>query len=559
MPRFRTKIKHLLLLLVLGYGYSVYLLQKSSKKPTRHVSSKFRVQPRDVDPSLKKLIHKLPLKERFEIERRHIGYNLKLDQKDDFDFATCGTWPGVYLKNRQLQNPRTVVGQQKQPPPESFNNNADHWNRRILIHACGGENEGSCGTLSDRLLSTASLFIYSLMTDREFFLDWQGTRSNLRSVLRTPFLNLNLPRQDPNERHDDEIQARNPLPVSFQDWDAIDLDIAFRIQSTSVYLQTTSRTPTTQQNRQDQQQQPHQQAIEIRNQISTAPKLRVQLNRGLVQRFLTDPAYSDRLERMGLRQHTAYACVLSFLFRLTPILQELIHQYRAVFKSPGVITIGIHIPSRIDKRSHPQLSRPRRLSLTDFDQSIPCAQDLSHMIQSRNIKKTELAPRSIRFLYVIFTDSETIRNQVQEQYGQELDLVFPPALHARQQLSLQSNDEDRKTRFERRGEKDAEGDREEEEEDEESMVQSYLFSETDYQIVTSTAFSKLALFRKGSAGRRTAIWMPSKEELVGDDRGAPDPVFTSSNSPKEIKLPDCSRFEDAIAPWDMLASLEFLG
>ncbi|GJJ71307.1 hypothetical protein EMPS_03657 [Entomortierella parvispora] len=550
MPRLRTKIKHLLILLFLGYGYSVWLLHKSAKKPARHVSSKFSVQPREADPTLKKFIKKLPLKERFEIERRHIGYNLKLDQKDAFDFSSCGMWPAQYLKNKQNQAPKSnnQAGQQIA---------ADYSTRRMIVHSCGGAGrededgiliqEEPCGQISDRLLSTVSLFVYGLLTDREFFIDWHG--HPLRSLLRTPFMNLSPPPDPPSPKDAKKAsngQSWDPVSVSLQDWEAEELDATFRIQSTSVYLDTRKSVLRGESYGPQSQQQPSQHVVRTRDQIMTAPQLRVQLNRGLAQRFLTDPSYADQLESIGLRQHNAYECVLSFLFRPTQSIQEMIHQYRAVFKTPGVVTVGIHLPSRIEHVHSLQRSQKSRLDLADFEQSIPCAQELSQAISKKNQSP------GIRFLYVILTDTEHIRQQVQDQYGQHLDLIFPPLSYQLHQLSLQGNNEDENDKFKRRDVTYQHGDGQEyhENENEEStLLQSYLFSETDYQIVTATGFSKLALFRKGVAGRRTAVLMPSNDEAE----------LFKEGSKNGIRLPKCSRLEDAIAPWDLIASFGSLG
>lgn len=576
MPRYRTKIKHLLILLFLGYGCSVWLLHKSAKKPTRHVSSKFRVEPREADASLKKFIKKLPMKERFAIERRHISYNLKLDQKDAFNFTHCGMWPSHYLKSKQLQAPTTAtlarIGKNGKPVPTD--NTADRSPMRILIHSCGGHEEdndadddraaatgqGLCGELSDRLLSAASLFVYSLLTDREFFLDWQGRGHSFRSILRTPFLDLNPPPPAaPAISHEDQVSPGNPQFVSLQDWDAEMLDAAFRIQSTSIYLDTSSSSrrdpPSRSQDQHQQQLQQH--AIRIRDLIAKTPQLKMHLNRGLAQRFLTDPSYSDQLESIGLRQYNTYECVLSFLFRPTYSIQELIHQYRAVFKTPGVITIGIHIPSRAEQ----QPAQPRkRLDLFDFDQSIPCAQSLSRAIRQKS------KDPDARFLYVILTDSDMIRQQVQEQYGQQLNLIFAPPTQPRASLSFQrqqqyrsnsnANEEDS---LERRGIRELDDPSDQDgvmvEDEESTLFQSYLFSETDYQIVTTTGFSKLALFRKGVAGRRTAVLVPSKEELKHFNESE-DSEGTKRGG---FKMPDCSRLEDAVVSWDMIASFGSLG
>ncbi|KAF9932333.1 hypothetical protein FBU30_008440 [Linnemannia zychae] len=529
MARLRTQMKHLLILLGLGYFVSIWLLSHSSKKTPRHSSSKARILPRDTDDSLFIFIKKLPLKTRFEIERRHILYNLQLGQRDEYDSAKCGNWLAHYLRTKQHQQARP---QQQQ---------------RSIIYACG--RNGNCGQLSERLMSAASLFIVSLLTDREFFLDWEGYP--LYSVFRTPFLNLQAPlsvsevEKLDSTNHPTSQKEQLPLPLALSDWQAEDLDLVFGIRSLSTYLDTKTRTRTG-----------HQSARRIHEQqLIVSPQVRIQTNRGLVQRIMTDTSFSDRLENMGLHQHNAYECVLSFLFRPTWSTQELIHQYRAVFRTPGVITIGIHIPS--GDAEHP-------FTLTDYEHSIPCAQNMTREIKRRKGNPDE------RIFYVIFTDSIQIRNKVQEEHGNKLNLIFPPlpqhqfkphvgkVLEKREVSSYDYFDPAAPISVQ----------------DEDSMLLNrHLFSETDYQIITSSSFSKLALFRKGAAGRRSAVLMPSSVEWSlywqshrSSSRVGRNKKRRDDSQPRAtlgmflgIQLPDCSRIDEAITPWDKIASFGTLG
>ncbi|KAK3842359.1 MAG: hypothetical protein J3R72DRAFT_509467 [Linnemannia gamsii] len=531
MTRFRTQMKHLFILLGLGYFVSIWLLSHSSRKPSRHhFSSKARILPRDPDESLQKFIRKLPLKDRFEIERRHISYNLRLGQREEYNSTKCGSWPVHYLHTKQQQHKQQ---QQLQ------------YQLRSIVHSCGkGEN---CGQLSDRMMSAASLFMISLLTDREFFVDWEGYP--LHSVVRTPFLNL----QAPSTIIEVGVGGEQPLSLPLSDWEAEDLDLVFGIRSLSTYLDTKTRI-----------RSGHQSARRMHDQLIAAPQVRIQSNRGLVQRITTDTSFSDRLESMGLHQHNAYECILSFLFRPTWTIQELIHQYRAVFRTPGVTTIGVHIPSG---------DFDGRFTLKEYEHSIPCAQNLSREIKSR-IKNPEE-----HILYVIFTDSIHIRNKVQEEYGDHLNLIFPPVAQQQQP----------KLHFENVLEKQGGGTFTPIDtaapisaaDEDSTLLSSYLFSETDYQVITSSSFSKLALFRKGASGRRSAVLMPNKAEWSLYRESHRRPLFSSShvvgnerqsNSPREtethtqpspafqgIRLPDCSRMDDAITPWDKIASLGTLG
>ncbi|KAG0306847.1 hypothetical protein BGZ98_001586 [Dissophora globulifera] len=467
------------------------------------------------DESLMAFIRNMPLKERFDVERRiggHHGYSYfkggaqahqQQQQLDVFDSQKCpGSWPVHYMK---------MIRDQKQRPEP----------RRFIVHTCKdrtqakvGEGGGVCGSISDRLMAAASLFTVSLLTDREFLIDWQDEagHDSLNSSLRSPFLNLQSA-HPLDIQPDGDKDTPQPISISLSDWDAADLDTVFDIRSLSKHLNSRRRRPSD--NRRDSKV-----TKDIRSHLVAAPQLKVDLNRGLVQRILTDPSYSDQLKSMGLQQHSAYDCVLSFLFRPTLTTQSLITQYRAVFQTPGVTTIGIHLPSF----SHVSSSGNDQQDFSDEHQrSVSCAVDLSRAI------KMETKSLDERFLYVILTDSDQKRKQVQREYGHSLNLIFPP------------NPPRKPLAHEQRGQRD--DSRTPYEEDEASVVlNSYLFSETDYQIVTTSSFSKIALFRRGSAGRQSAVLMPSRKEQA-----------------EGIPMPDCTQVESAVTPWELIASTGSLG
>ncbi|KAF9346565.1 hypothetical protein BGX26_001916 [Mortierella sp. AD094] len=356
------------------------------------------------------------------------------------------------------------------------------------------------------------------------------------SGLRTPFLNLQAPFMKTNKgsrdiRGADISQIKGHLQpiISLSGMEASQLDIAFDIRSTSKHLDTRELRPI---------HTGSQDLHLIRDEIASTPELEIQMNQGLIQRIVTDPSYRDRLESMGLTQYNAYDCILSLLFRPTLAMQGVINQYRAVFQTPGVTTIGIHFPAREPR--HQQ----QELTLDDFEYSIPCAQDLSRAIKMRTKNTDE------RFLYVISADSESTRTRIQKEYGKNLDLIFPPS--PRSGVNSQKLQGEPKQHLL---------------DEEAAVLDSYLFSETDYQIITSfSSFGKLALFRRGASGRESAVLMPSKRQLEiynsregsrGTTREAIDQATMKTE--RGLRLPDCSRVEYAIAPWELIASFDSLG
>lgn len=55
------------------------------------------------------------------------------------------------------------------------------------------------------------------------------------------------------------------------------------------------------------------------------------------------PAMAKELHEIGLRDTTAYACLLSYLIRPRPSVSSFINQYASLFALPSVFSIGIQI------------------------------------------------------------------------------------------------------------------------------------------------------------------------------------------------------------------------
>ncbi|KAG0198138.1 hypothetical protein BGX28_008403 [Mortierella sp. GBA30] len=202
-------------------------------------------------------------------------------------------------------------------------------------------------------------------------------------------------------------------------------------------------------------------------------------------------------------------------------------------------------------------------TLEDYEHSMPCARNLSKAISIRTRNLNE------KFLYVIFTDSDEMRRQVQQEYGDQIDLIFPPPpppVSQTHPVQLHEGEEEmhyQELKVRRHGPDQGRQPWSKimsaVDDEETNLFSSFLFSETDYQIITSTSFSKVALFRKGSQGRRSAVLMPNKRERATfEDRnlGSRDGHDVSA---VKIQLPDCSSIEDAVTPWDVVASFGTLG
>ena len=71
--------------------------------------------------------------------------------------------------------------------------------------------------------------------------------------------------------------------------------------------------------------------------------LQIDFNRGVVMRSFSYPTIKPRLDKLGLKVTTAYACLIKYLFRPKPAVLAFIAQYTSFFALPEVFVIGIQI------------------------------------------------------------------------------------------------------------------------------------------------------------------------------------------------------------------------
>ncbi|CAI2200450.1 9885_t:CDS:2, partial [Funneliformis geosporum] len=167
----------------------------------------------------------------------------------------------------------------------------------------------NCGGLADRILGMTSAFVFALLTNRGFLADWQ-TNLPIEAIFNSPNIDwsydsLNLP---------SDIRELETSELSIIDFDAKNLDEKFMLSN------WTTKYPSS--------------------------FIKFYSNRGMIIRTFDSKFYAQTLKDMGLRPHTAFGCILDYLFRPVPSALSFITQYTSLFALSSIFTVGIQIKTQ---------------------------------------------------------------------------------------------------------------------------------------------------------------------------------------------------------------------
>ncbi|GBB85578.1 hypothetical protein RclHR1_12070009 [Rhizophagus clarus] len=178
-----------------------------------------------------------------------------------------------------------------------------------------------------------------------------------------------------------------------------------------------------------------------------SPFIKFYSNRGMIIRSFDSKYYSQTLKDMGLRPHTTFGCVVDYLFRPAPTALSFITQYTSLFVLPNIFTIGIQISTQNDFNS-----------LKDYKHYFDCADQLT---------ETYAAPNQ-KVIYYLVTDSSELRNEAVQKF----EHLVVSGLPTDSNLDNLDNPDSVNN----------------------AMIESWIFSKTDYRIISSGNYGKLSAF-----------------------------------------------------------------
>ncbi|CAB4477998.1 unnamed protein product [Rhizophagus irregularis] len=178
-----------------------------------------------------------------------------------------------------------------------------------------------------------------------------------------------------------------------------------------------------------------------------SPFIKFYSNRGMIIRSFDSKYYSQSLKDMGLRPHTTFGCVVDYLFRPAPSALSFITQYTSLFALPSIFTVGIQINAQNGFTS-----------LQDYNHYFNCADQLTQTYAALNQK----------VIYYLVTDSSELRNEAVQKF----EHLVVSGLPTDSNLDNLDNPDNVIN----------------------AMIESWIFSKTDYRIISSGNYGKLSAF-----------------------------------------------------------------
>ncbi|CAJ0645101.1 9391_t:CDS:1, partial [Entrophospora sp. SA101] len=215
----------------------------------------------------------------------------------------------------------------------------------------------------------ASTFLFALLTDRAFLADWQVPLP-LDAIFTAPNIDWSYDSLNPSHT----IRNLNTTELYIIDYDPQDIDYHFSLTN------WTTRYPDS--------------------------FIKFYTNQGLIQQTFDSKYYSSKLKEIGLKPHTAFGCLMDYLFRPVPPALSFIVQYTALFALPSIFSVGIHIRTgNTYEQTH---------SLQDYSHFFRCADQLAQTY----------APDK-KAIYYLVTDSVKIRDEAYSKLDQVIISGLP--------------------------------------------------------------------------------------------------------------------------------------
>lgn len=247
----------------------------------------------------------------------------------------------------------------------------------------------NCGGLGDRLLGMTSAFLYALVTGRAFHTEWQSPIP-IEAVFDSPWIDWSFSSfgnwTPALLRDDDMLDSARELDLIH--YSAPEMDDAFGTRSWDAELPA--------------ELTPH---YEDRDLAFAAPWIQLFNNRGFVYRSFSYEPVRQRLHDLGLQPHSAFSCILSYLFEPKPSARDFIQRYTSIFSLPSVFSVGIQIRTGDTSMKDAEYDKVNTVEL--HNSFFQCASELAE----------EYATPEQKIVYFLVTDSQHLRKDAAARFG----------------------------------------------------------------------------------------------------------------------------------------------
>ncbi|GAA5921224.1 hypothetical protein JCM1841_001641 [Sporobolomyces salmonicolor] len=322
----------------------------------------------------------------------------------------------------------------------------------LLEFACLKE-EG-CGGFADRVLGMVSTFLYSILTKRAFAITWEQP-SPFDLLFDSPYIDWSRPFSSSSTTPPRTVYANQTFVDARKDigafaWGERQLDEFF----------------------------PH--FVGNYSEGKNTPWLRVKLNRGVTIRSFSYPTVAPHLHSLGLKLTTAYSCLLNYLVRPKAAALAFITQYTSLFSLPEYFVIGIQI----------RTGDSSLLSASD-DALNTVAVHKNYFTCAEQVAQTYAHP-SQKVIYYLVSDSHALEEDALRTYPDKVVVTGLRQSHVEALIAGWG-----------------EAWREAADASMRTVAESWIFSSTDFQILTlHSGFAKIPTWLRGKQGSTIQIFNP---------------------------------------------------
>ncbi|SGY49645.1 BQ5605_C001g00802 [Microbotryum silenes-dioicae] len=317
---------------------------------------------------------------------------------------------------------------------------------KVMIASC--KKGQSCGGTADRFFGLFTSFLYAILTDRAFFVDWADW----------PF----------------EVFA-----------DAVNIDWSRPLTlTTNEATHPKLGTPTSQISLRNFQR-PMEALDEflldtVWGKHRDEPSwVEINTNRGGALRSFNYTEIAPILKDKGFEYASVYACMTDYLFTPKASAQRYMVQYSSLFVLPSVFSVSMQI--RTGDANMESADADSHMSVESHRRFFVCAEQLA----------AKYAKPGQKIVYYLVSDSEHLKHDAMTKYPDRIVTTGFTATHPEIKDADQSQWHRQKHLLDGTTQ---------------VMVSSWLLSKTDYQIVTyDSGFGKLPVFERGREGRTVQL------------------------------------------------------
>ncbi|SGY17556.1 BQ5605_C015g07818 [Microbotryum silenes-dioicae] len=388
--------------------------------------------------------------------------------------ARIGSGPGKYIAGardkyddlvREYETGRPSTGCPSMPWARNYtilHNAILQGKKPVKVFQATCPATASCGGIADRSLGLFTSFLYAILTDRAFFIEWDNWPFELLADAVHIDWSQPTDMQTGLARHPKMgvTKSRILLPMIDLPDDYVDAFLIMRIWS------------------------------HMRDHPFW---IRFWTNRGAVFRSFNYGGVSDVLKEKGLVRSSAYACLSEYLFRPKANALRFMVQYTSLFALPSVFSVALQIRTGDQSMEFAKNDHSDAASHRAF---FECAEKVS----------ARLARPDQKIVYYLVSDSEALKRAALNQYGDRVILSGLSAAHPEIAAEDLNPVEEKKRVLDGASE---------------ALIEGWLLGKTDFQILsTDSGFGKIPVWSAGKEGR--TIQMPKTE--TGIDCSSPDAI-----------------------------------